>query len=127
METKKTYWKDVLKKINNNLEIKDISIDFNNEKVEFKDVALLNRYGIEVPEEFIYYDDEKIDFSDDLDITDEDFETGKLIWNLKTSLPLDKELKEWIIREKIDINKLIVKLVKNFYETVKDFPKKAAL
>ena len=127
METKKKYWKDVLEMIKHNIEIKDILIDFNNEKIEFKDVALLNRNGIKVPEELIYYDDDAIDFSDDPDMTNEDFATEKLIWNVKTSLPLDKELKDWITKEKIDINKLVVKLMRNFYETVKDFPQNAAL
>ncbi len=127
METNKKYWKDVIEMISKNVVIKDILIDFNNEKIGFKDVALLNRHGIRVPEEFISYNDNEIDFSDDPDITEEDFATGKLIWNVKTSLPLDKELKDWITKEKIDINKLAVKLMRNFYETVKDFPKKAAL
>ncbi len=127
METNKKYWKDVLEMIKQNVEIKDIQIDFNNEKIEFKDVALLNRNGISVPEDLIYYNDDKIDFSDDPDITEEDFTTGKLIWNVQTSLPLDKELKDWITKEQIDINKLVIKLMRNFYETVKDFPKKAAL
>ena len=127
METKKKYWKDVLKILEQGIEIKDILIDFNNESVEFKDVALFNRNGIRVSKELIYYNDDEIDFSDDSDITDKDLETGKLIWNVNTSLPLDKEIKDWIVNEKIDINKLIVKLVRNFYDTVKDFPKKTAL
>jgi len=127
METKKKYWKDVLKILDQGIEIKDILIDFNNEKIEFKDVALFNRNGIRVPKELIYYNEDTIDFSDDHDITDEDFETGKLTWNVKTFLPLEKELKDWIVKEKIDINILIVKLVRNFYDTVKDFPKKTAL
>ena len=65
--------------IKQNVEIKDILIDFNNEKIEFKDVALLNRNGIRVPKEFIYYNDDKIDFSDDPDITEEDFAKGKVV------------------------------------------------
>ena len=68
-------------------------VDFNNEKIGFKHVSLLNRHGIIVPEEFIYYTDDDIDFSDDPDITEEDFSTGKLIWNVKTSLLLTRNLK----------------------------------
>jgi len=109
---------------------KDISaykVVFNKEKIEALNVILLGKNKIKVPEDLIYYNDDAIDFSDDPDITNEDFETGKLVWNIKTSLPVDKEVKEWIVREKVDIDKLLVKLMRNFYETVKDFPKKAAL
>ena len=35
-------------------------------------------------------------------------------------------MKDWIIKEKVDVNKLVIKLIRNFYETVKDFPKKVA-
>lgn len=127
METKKKYWKDILTMLKKGEEIKDILIDFNNEKVEFKDAAFFNRKGIRVPEELIYYNDDAIDFSDDPDISNDDFETGKLVWNIKSSLPVDKELKDWIIKEKIDVDKLLMKLMRNFYETVKDIPNKAAL
>jgi hypothetical protein len=108
---------------------KDISsykVIFNKEKVEALQAILLGKNKIEVPSELIYYDDSTIDFSDDPDITTEDFETGKLVWNIKTSLPVDKEIKDWINKEKIDVDKLLAKLMRNFYETIKDFPKKAA-
>jgi hypothetical protein len=49
-------------------------------------------------------------------------ETGKIVRNIKTSLPVDKELKDRIDREKIDVDKL---LIRNFYASVKDFPTKA--
>lgn len=108
-------------------DISEYKVVFNEKMVEALKAILLGKNKIEVPAELIYYDDDTIDFSDDPDITDEDFETGKLVWYLKTSLPIDKEIKDWIIKEKIDVDKLLLKLMRNFYETVKDFPKKAAL
>ncbi len=108
-------------------DITEYNVVFNEKKIEALYAILLGKNKIEVPEELIYYDDDATDFSDDPDITDEDLETGKIIWNIKTSLPIDKELKDWIDREKIDVDKLLIKLMRNFYETVKDFPKKVAL
>ncbi len=103
------------------------SVEFNEEKIEALQAILLGKNKIKVPEHLIYYDDNAIDFSDDPDITDEDLETGKISWNIKVSLPLDKEIKEWIKSEKIDVNKLLSQLMKNFYETVSNMQKKAAL
>jgi len=108
---------------------KDISgyqIVFDHTKVEALHVILLGKNQIHVPEELIYYDDTATDFSDDPDIKQEDFDAGKLVWNIKASLPVDKELNDWIVSEKIDVDKLLVKLMRNFYETVKAFPNKAA-
>ena len=127
MKTKIINQHQAIKLLNTDEDISMYKIVFNNEKIEALDAILLGKNKIKVPEELIYYDDDAIDFSDDPDITNEDFETGKLVWNIKTSLPVDKELKDWIIKEKVDVNKLIIKLMRNFYETVKDFPKKAAL
>ena len=99
---------------------------FNEEKVEALKAIILEKNKLEGPSDLIFYDDDTIDFSDDPDITSEDFETGKLVWNIKTSLPIDKEMKDWIINEKIDVDILLTKLMRNFYDTVKDFPRKAA-
>jgi hypothetical protein len=108
-------------------DISEYKVIFNTEKIEALQAILLRKNNIEVPSELVYYNDETIDFTDDPDITKGDFETGKLVWNIKTSLPVDKEIKDWITNEKIDVDKLLMKLIRNFYETVKDFPKKAAL
>ena len=108
-------------------DISEYKVVFNEEKIEALKAIMLGKNKIEVPSELIYYDDDTIDFSDDPDTTDEDFDTGKLVWNLKTSLPIDKEIRDWITKEKIDVDKLLLKLMRNFYETLKDFPKKAAL
>jgi hypothetical protein len=108
-------------------DISEYQVVFNDKKIEALHAILLGKNKIEVPEELIYYDDDAIDFSDDPDITDEDLETGKIVWSIKTSLSVDKELKDWIVKEKVDVDKLLIKLMRNFYETVKDFPKKSAL
>lgn len=108
-------------------DISEYNVIFNTEKIEAIQAILLRKNNIEVPSELVYYNDETIDFTDDPDITKGDFEAGKLVWNIKTSLPVDKEIKDWIANEKIDVDKLLMKLIRNFYETVKDFPKKAAL
>jgi hypothetical protein len=127
MKTKVINQQEVIKLLEAGNDISAYNVVFNEEKIEAMHAILLGKNKIDVPEELIYYDDDAIDFSDDPDITDEDLKTGKIVWNIKTSLPVDKELKDWIIKEKVDVDKLLVKLMRNFYETVKDFPKKAAL
>lgn len=127
MENKIINQHDAIKLIETGEDISAYQVVFNQEKIEALQAILLGRNKIEVPSELIFYDDTATDFSDDPDITDKDFETGELIWNIKTSLPIDKDIKDWITKEKIDVDKLLTKLMRNFYETVKDFPKKAAL
>lgn len=127
MENKIINQHEAIKLIEAGEDISAYQVVFNQEKIEALQAILLGRNKIEVPSELIFYNDAVTDFSDDPDITDNDFETGELIWNIKTSLPIDKDIKDWITKEKIDVNKLLTKLMRNFYKTVKDFPKKAAL
>ena len=126
MENKIINQQDAIKLIEAGEDISAYQVVFNQEKIEALQAILLGRNKIDVPSELIFYDDDATDFTDDPDITDKDFETGELIWNIKTSLPIDKDIKDWITKEKIDVDKLLSKLMRNFYETVKDFPKKAA-
>jgi hypothetical protein len=126
MELKIINQHEALKLLEAGENIYEYKVVLNEEKVEAIQAMLLGKNKIDVPEELIYYNDSAIDFSDDPDITKEDFETGRLVWNIKTSLPVDKEIKDWITKEKIDVDKLLLKLIRNFYETAKDFPKKAA-
>ena len=115
------YWKNLVALLQDNKEIPaNIEIDYNNEKIDFKNASLLNRYGFNVPEILIEYNDDDIDFSDDADITEEDIETGKITWSVKANFILEPEIKQWIKNEKIEINTLIPKLMKNFYETLKE-------
>lgn len=127
MKSKIINQKEAIQLLESGNDISEYKVIFNEEKIEALHAILLGKNKIEVPEELIYYDDDAIDFSDDPDITTEDLESGNIVWNIKASLPVDKELKDWIIKEKIDVDKLLMKLMRNFYETVKDFPKNAAL
>lgn len=128
METSnKIHWKYLVETLSNNEVPQNIEIDFKNENIPFKEAALLNRFGFRVPENLVAYDDENIDFSDDPDITDEDMETGKISWSVKANFMLEPEIKQWIEEEHIEINSLIPKLMKSFYETVKHIRNSAAL
>ena len=127
MEKIKINQTEALKLLKEGTDISDYSIEFNDEKIEAIQAIELGKNNINVPEHLIYYDDTTIDFSDDPDITKEDIETGEISWMVNTSLPLDKEIKQWIKQEKIDVDKLLTQLVTNFYETVKHIPKSAAM
>lgn len=127
MDTKIINQREAIKLLEAGKDISTYKVVFNQEKIEALEAILLGKNNIVVPEELIYYNDDTIDFSDDPDITDEDLEKGQIVWSIKTSLPVDKELKDWIEKEKIDVDRLLIKLMRNFYETVKDFPKKAAM
>jgi hypothetical protein len=126
MDYKKLSQGEAIKMLEANEDISAYKVVFNEEKVEALKAILLGKNKINVPEELIYYNDDVIDFSEDPDLTQEDLESGKLIWNIKASLLVDKEMKDWIVKEKIDVDKLLIKLMRNFYDTVKDFPTKAA-
>ena len=102
-------------------------VDFQDKKIDAFDAILLGKNGINVPENLIEYDDEKIDYSDIPEITDEDIASGKIKWTLNAEMPLDNEIKEWIKAENINVNEFAAKLIRNFYENIKSFQKKAAL
>jgi len=111
-------------------EKKDISlfsIEFNEHKIEAIDAILLGKNKIDVPEHLIFYDDDSIDFSDDPDITDEDIETGKIKWIVNTEISLESEISNWIKLQNIDLSQLTTQLIKNFYQTMKNIQKNAAL
>ena len=121
------YWKELVDKLKSGVNIEEYEVDFNNEQIHFKDVALLNRNGIQVPENLIYYNDDDIDFSDDPELSDEEINRINLSLKLADNLPVEQEIKEWIKKERIDVNTLAAQLIKNFYETVKNIQKNAAL
>ncbi len=123
----KIYWKEVVSKLKVGEAVEKYEVDFNSEQIHFKDVALLNRHGFSVPEELIYYNDDDIDFGDDPEWTDDEINEVIQTTNLAATLPVSKEIREWIKKEKIDINILAARLIKNFYETVKNVQKNAAL
>ncbi len=127
MGTKIINQKEAIKLLEAGKDLSDYKVVFNEEKIEALQAILLGKNKIKVPDELIYYDDITTNFSDDPDITEEDLKNGKIVWNIKASIPVDKEIKDWITKEKVDIDKLMYKLIKNFYETVKNIPKKASL
>jgi acyl CoA:acetate/3-ketoacid CoA transferase len=127
MEKIKVNQTEAIKLLKEGADISSYSIEFNDEKIEAIQAIELGKNNINVPEHLIYYDDITIDSSDDPDITKEDIETGKISWMLNTSLPLDKEIKQWIQQEKIDVDKLLTQLVTNFNETVKHIHRNAAI
>jgi hypothetical protein len=128
MEAKKLNWKSVIELINNSEKTENIILEFkDNEKILWKDAILLGKNGFKVPDSIIDYDDDNIDCSDIPEITQEDIDTGKIQWIYKAAVPIRKEIDDWIKHEKIDINKLLAELVENFYKTMKNINKNAAL
>ncbi len=105
----------------------DFKIEFGDNKINAFDAVLLGKNGIDVPEDLIEYDDNKIDYSDIPPITDEDIESGRIKWIYRAEVPIRKEVEDWIKKEKIDINILLANLVENFYKTIKNIHKNAAL
>ena len=102
----KKYWKNVVNNLKNNKILKTKEIDFNNETIGFKDVALLNRHGFRVPENLIAYNDDEIDFKDDSDVTNDDLDSGKISWSIRANFNLEPEIKQWLEREKIEVNRV---------------------
>ncbi len=127
MKTNKISVEQALNLIKENTFNSDFEVIFSDNKIDVFDAVLLGKNGIDVPEELIDYDDEKIDYSDIPTITDEDIESGKIKWIHKAEIPIRKEVEDWIKKEKIDINILLADLVENFYKTVKNISKNAAL
>jgi hypothetical protein len=91
---------------------------FNEAKVEALDAILLGKNGFLVPEELIWYDDESINYDDDPGLTEDDIEAGRLVRVMTLKVPVDKEVANWIKKEKIDINQLAAGLIKRFYRNL---------
>ena len=123
----KMYWRDLVFELMQNENPQNIEVDFKDEKIGFRQAAILNRHNFRVPEELIEYSDDDIDFSDDPDITDEDFMSGKLAWTVRANFSLEPEIALWIKKENIEVNTLIPQLMKNFYETLKQIKKNVAM
>jgi len=74
----------------------------------------------------IEYSDESIDFSDDTDVTEQEIKINKILWSIRANFLVEPEIKQWISKERIEINTLIPHLMKNFYETMKHIHKTPA-
>jgi hypothetical protein len=125
MEAKKIQWKQAIELLNSNKTINQDEIEFN-EIIHIHDVIIFNKNGINVPEHLINYDDENIDCSDIQEITLDDIKTGKLIKVLPAQIKLDTETENWIKKSNINYNELLSNLLKNFYQSIKTLPNKAA-
>jgi len=127
MEANKISVEDALNLIKAGKFNSEMEVNFTEAKINVIDAVLLGKNGIDVPDELIEYDDDKIDYSDIPAITDEDIESGKIVWIRNAQIPVRKEIEDWIKAEKIDFNTLITELVENFYKTMKNIQKNAAL
>jgi hypothetical protein len=127
MNSKKIYWKSALDLIEKGENIENIVVDFRSEKILWDKAMIFGKKGIVVPDDLIEYDDDNIDYTDSPAITQEDIDTGKIKWIYKADIPIKKEINDWIKHEKIDMNKLLTDLVENFYQTIKNINKNAAL
>ncbi len=125
METSKLHWKQAIELMKNNKKINQEQIEFS-EKIHIHDVVFFNKNGINVPENLIDYDEENIDCSDIAEITFEDIELGKLIRVLPAHIKIDTETESWIKKSNINYNELLSNLLKNFYQSIKTLPNKAA-
>jgi len=101
MEQSKIHWKKAIELLNQNKNINQDEIEFN-EIIHIHNVIVFNKNGINVPEHLIDYDDENIDCSDIPEITLDDINSGKLIRVLPAHIKIDTETENWI--KKSDIN-----------------------
>ena len=126
MELQKLHWKQALDLLNNNKSFHQTEIEFG-EMIPIQEVIIFNQHGITVPENLIDYDDENIDCSDIPEITVDDINTGKLIRVLPAQIKIDTETERWIKKSNINYNDLLSNLLKNFYQSLKTLPNKAAI
>ncbi|MBT3209076.1 MAG: hypothetical protein HN704_16960 [Bacteroidetes bacterium] len=126
MKKRKLYWKDAIELLENDNDVSPLEIDFRNEKIPIKEVGFLNKHQIRVPENLISYDDENIDCSDIPEITEEDIKSSKIQWIKMEEFPIDKEIRNWVVSQKINLNELLPHLLENFYQSIK-FAKKNQL
>jgi len=125
MEQSKIHWKKAIELLNQNKNINQDEIEFN-EIIHIHNVIIFNKNGINVPEHLINYDDENIDCSDIAEITLDDLNSGRLIRVLPAQVKIDSETENWIKKSNINYNELLSQLLKNFYQSIKTLPTKAA-
>jgi len=125
MEQSKIHWKKAIELLNQNKNINQDEIEFN-EIIHIHNVIIFNKNGINVPEHLINYDDENIDCSDIAEITLDDLNSGRLIRVLPAQVKIDSETENWIKKSNINYNELLSHLLKNFYQSIKTLPTKAA-
>lgn len=101
--------------------IKNLQIDFANTKIKAIDAFKLGKEGIDVPDELIYYDDEDIAYDpefDDYEWERTDIDPLTLLEEqITVNINIEKNIKEWIQKNDIDMKPLLEELVRNFYST----------
>jgi len=125
MKTNKINWRVALEQLKENKRIYQDEIEFD-EKIDISIVIIFNKNGIDVPEELIDYNDENIDCTDIPEITIEDINSGDLIKVLPAQIKIDTETENWIKKSNINYNELLSDLLRNFYQSIKTLPNKAA-
>jgi len=125
MKTNKINWRVALEQLKENKRIYQDEIEFD-EKIDIRIVIIFNKNGIDVPEELIDYNDENIDCTDIPEITIEDINSGELIKVLPAQIKIDTETENWIKKSNINYNELLSDLLRNFYQSIKTLPNKAA-
>ncbi len=111
---KKINQKEAIKKLKTGEKIDLFEIEFNDEAIEVLEAVLLEKNNIEVPKELVYYDDDIIDYSDDPELTEEELKQLKPVIHIPV-IPLQKEVKEWLLNSDIDLMKLASELLENYY------------
>ncbi|MBI5218648.1 MAG: hypothetical protein HY958_06950 [Bacteroidia bacterium] len=127
MKIKKIYWQDAIRLIKEGKTVEQKEIDYRNEKILVKEVTFLNKNGLRVPQKLVFYDDKNIDYSDIPAITDDDIKSGKIQWISADEFPIDAEVRRWIVQQNINLSDLIGNLINNFYHTMKNVQKNAAI
>jgi hypothetical protein len=56
---------------------------------------------------------------DDAHITNEDFESEKLVRVLRAEVAIDQEIADWVSQRNINVNQLLTNLMKDFYKNAK--------
>lgn len=111
--------------------------DLGTSKVNAMDALLLADHGFIVPDGNIVYDDSKVAYDPDFDegewsepLSLKEFEKGRVssepeissekdVKKMKIELSLSKEIKNWIDSNNIEVDLVVNKLLKDFYQTEK--------
>ena len=112
---------EALKKIEKGESLDTYEVDFENVKIEALNAFKLGKAGIDVPESVIYYDDEDIAYDpefDDYEWERTDIDPLTLLEEqITVNINIEKNIKEWIQKNDIDMKPLLEELVRNFYST----------
>ena len=118
--------KKALDLLKNKEPVNQNEIEFD-EIINIHDVITFNKNGIVIPENLVDYDDDNIDCTDIPEITPDDISSGRLTRVLPAQIKIDTETENWLKKSNINYNELLSNLLKNFYQSIKTLPNKAAI